>query len=48
MDNALVNKVDVSRSAPTGQRSLLTVAFELSGNFNQTKHIPPDLLDKVG
>ncbi|XP_052255733.1 protein phosphatase 1 regulatory subunit 42-like isoform X1 [Dreissena polymorpha] len=48
-DSGRPNKADIfSGSAPARRRQLLGVAIELSGNFDPTRHIPPDLLDKVG
>ena len=49
-DSTLMHKQEMlSGSAPVRRRPLMSVAVELSGKFNnQTRHIPPDLLEHVG
>lgn len=49
IDTSTGNKTDVLiGSAPIRRRPLMSVAFELNTeNLNQTRHIPPDLLDRV-
>lgn len=44
-NNSAVRRPDPGlSSAPSHRRPLMTVSFELSGNLNQTKHIPMDFM----
>lgn len=49
LDQSTSHGEGFSGSAPPGRRRpLLSVSFELSGNLNQTRHIPVDLFNDVG